>query len=396
MRYVLIAIGIPACLGLGFFVYQDSLSRAAKPKQKKPAEAVAVQVTHAQKRTVSETVNLIGRLEPIAEVTIRARVAGYITRIPKDVSAKIDVGSLAVELDNSKQQQTVGRAKATLKVANAQLKSAQARKDHAAKEVARFDRLTKQGGSTQQQLESAQAQLAIAEAEVELEQSRVDAADTDVKQAMLSLNETKIVSPLSGLVAKRLVEVGDLANPNDPLVRIIKITKVRLVASVVERDYRKVKQGQTVRVRVDAFPKASFTGRVARIAPVIDQETQTAEVHIEIDNPGMQLMPGMTGRARIILREHKSALVIPGASLLNRDDKSWVYVVEGTPPHTRLHEVQTGIRDGDMIEVLNGIGPEDLVVTLGSRLVEQGQAVTPVEVPIPERLANRGTDQTED
>lgn len=392
MRYVLMAIGIPACLGLGYFVYQDSMSRTAAPQQKKAGAAIAVQVTRVQKRNIAESVELIGRLEPYASVTIRARVAGYLTRLPKDVGDKIEAGKLAVELDNSKHLQAVGRAEASLKIASAQLKAAQSRKEHATKEVARFQNLTKEGGSTTQQLESAEAQLDIATAEVELEQSRVDEADAGVKEAKLALKETSIVSPLTGLVAERLVEVGDLANPNDPLVRIVELSQIRLIASVVEKDYQKVQRGQTVRVRVDAFPGEAFTGKVTRKAPVIDQQTQTAQVQIEIDNPGLRLRPGMTARARIILKERKSATVIPVASLLDRDDKSMLYVVEGSPPKTRLHEIRTGIRDGDMIEVLDGIGPADRVVTLGSRLVEQGQAVTPIEVAYPETLANRDVD----
>eukprot|EP00913_Durusdinium_trenchii_P028281 g26509.t1 len=321
MRYVLMAIGIPACLGLGYFVYQDSLSRVSVTKTPKKAEAVAVQVTRVQKRTILESVELIGRLEPIAAVTIRARIAGYLTRIPKDVGDQIDAGHLAVELDNSTHQQAVGRAEATSKIVAAQLKAARSRKNHAAREVARFESLTKKGGSTQQQLESAQAQFEIANAELELQQSRVDEADADVKRAKLALNETKIVSPLTGLIAERLVEVGDLANPNDPLVRIVELSKVRLVASVVEKDYQKVKRNQVVQVQVDAFPGELFTGRVARKSPVIEQDTQTAQVQIEIDNPGLRLRAGMTARARIILRKRERASVVPVASLLNRDDK---------------------------------------------------------------------------
>ena len=110
MRFILLALGIPACLGLGYFVYQDSLSRVSGPKKQKPAAAIAVHVTRVQKRTISETVDLIGGLEPIAAVTIRARIAGYLTRLPKDVGDKIEAGKLAVELDNSKHQQTVETA----------------------------------------------------------------------------------------------------------------------------------------------------------------------------------------------------------------------------------------------------------------------------------------------
>lgn len=389
MRYVLMALGIPACLGLGYFVYQDSLSRRVHTKKPEATEAIAVQVTRVRKQTMTESVQLVGRLQPIASVTIRARVAGYLTRLPKDVGDEITAGHLVVELDNSKHRQSVGQAEAVLKIANAQLKAFEARKSLAAKDVVLYEKRAKDGGSTAQQLGAARSQLEIAAAEVELEESRVEEADAALKRAKLSLGETKIVSPLTGVVAKRLVEVGDLANPNDPLVQIIELTKVRLIASVVEKDYEKVKRGQPVSIRVDAFPGETFVGTVTRKAPVIDQETQTAVVQIEINNPKLRLKPGMTARAKIILRKHKDASVVPVASLLDRDDRAMLYVVEGSPPRTRIHEIQTGIRDGDMIEVLDGIGPNDGVGTLGSRLVESGQTVTPVETPTPVTFADR-------
>ncbi|GAB4135617.1 MAG: efflux RND transporter periplasmic adaptor subunit [Planctomycetaceae bacterium] len=385
-RFLALAIGIPVCIGVGYFVYQDAQSRSQAPQKKKASNAIAVQVTRVEKRTISETINLVGRIQANAEITVRARVAGYIKRLPKDEGDQIFAGKLAVQLDNSQHEQAVDKSEASLKIAKAQLKAANARKTQASKEVVRYRDLKNKGGGTEQELEAAESQLAIASAEVELAESRVEAAESDLKQANLSLKETEILSTLTGYVAERLVEVGDLANPNDPLLKIVELNKVRLVASVIERDYEKIRNGQIVKIWVEAFPDREFSGRIIRKAPVIDPETLSAEVHVEIENPQILLKPGMSARAKIVLRKRENTPVVPVASLLERNGKTTLYVVEGKPPQTRLHEVRVGIRDGELAEILGGLNPDDRIVTLGSRLVDQGQEVLPVEVPMMKTL----------
>ena len=203
---------------------------------------------------------------------------------------------------------------------------------------------------------------------MKLEEARLSQAQADLERSRLTLEELQIRSPVSGFVAERNVEVGDLARAEDILLRIVDLSTVRTVVNVVERDYGKVRVGQQATIRVDAVPAKSFPGIVVSKAPVLDPGTRTARVMIEIRNPDLLLRPGMHARVTIVADRHRDALVIPLSAMLERDGEQFVFEVDADST-ARRRTVSTGIRDGDVIEVRQGLSPESRVITLGSRLV---------------------------
>lgn len=383
MKPVAVVLVLSACLAVGWFVYRDSVSRVEAKSTASPPPSLAVQVMKVQRRRMEERVDLVGSLEANSTVTIRAKTTGYVTRLPFDVGDRIKAGELLVELDTTRHQELVSRAQAALKVSKAQLRAQETRRSQAAKELDRQNLLAKSRVSTAEQQEAAAASLSIANAEFDLEQARVDQAESDLLRSQLSLDETRVIAPMEGFVAARMVDSGDLADAAKDLLQIVDLSKVRTVVHIVEKDYEKIQQGigQTATVRVDAFPNETFRGVVVRKAPILDPQTRTAAVQIEIPNPRLLLKPGMHARVSVVYSVHNDAEVIPLASLVEHGEKPALYVVEGNPPTTVLHEVQTGLTDGDMVEILSGLDDDDRVVTLGTRLIQHGQKVTPVEVP---------------
>src|SRR5690606_24472348 len=113
---------------------------------------------------------------------------------------------------------------------------------------------------------------------------------------------------------------------NAPIVSVVDISRVRLVANLVERDMRRVPVGTPARVEVDAFPGETFTGRVSRVAPVFDPATRTAEIEVEVPNPGFRLKPGMYARVQLTVDTRESALVVPRAALVTVDGKNGVFI----------------------------------------------------------------------
>jgi RND family efflux transporter MFP subunit len=378
MKFLLVLLGLPACLGLGWFVYQDSQDRKNAGRAQRGEEPVAVRVVGVRKQTVEESVRLVGRLEPRAQVTLRAQVAGYIATLSKDVGDRVQADKPVILLDDSKHQQALATAEAALKVAKANLEVARKEKEPARANLVQYQELFKRGTATRQQVDEAKAALDVLIEKILLQEQSVKAAEVEVKNRRIALQETKIVSKISGFIAERMVEAGDLANPNDPLLRIVDLDVVKLIVSVVEHEYGKVRIGQSARVRVDALPGTVFAGRVTRKAPVLNPDTRTGLVQIEIQNRDRQLKPGMTARASIVIRRRTNAPVVPIAAVLNRGEQQLVFVVVGDPPRTLQKIVTTGIRDNDYVEVLSGIRPTDRIVTLGNRLVESGQLVVPV------------------
>ncbi|MFG0240915.1 MAG: efflux RND transporter periplasmic adaptor subunit [Gimesia chilikensis] len=382
----------PACTAIamvvGWLVYDKSVKDVQVPTKTIIPEPIAVQVTRSTTKTLEKRINLVGNLEAGSQVEVRTRYSGYIKSMPFDVGDRIKEGDVILELNDSENRELVSKAEAALSVAKAQLKAQITSQELAQKAYDRLLVLQKSGVSTRQQMEEAHASLAIQEAQTELEQARVDQAGADLEQSRLRLQENKIIAPTSGFLAERLVDIGDLAKPDVALMKIVNLDHVRTVVHIVEKDYEDVKIGQQAAITVDTFPDQTFSGHVKRKAPVLDPQTRTAAVHIEIPNEDFALKPGMHARVQIVFEHRPETKVLPIASLTRRKDGpgSAVFIIGGNPPMTHRRNIEVGINDGELVEILSGINAEDLVITLGNRLVDEGQTVTPVEVPMDQIL----------
>lgn len=382
----------PACTAIamiiGWFIYEQSLRDTQTAPKTIITEPIAVQVTRSTRKTLEKRINLVGNLEAGSQVEIRTRYSGYIKSMPFDVGDQIKAGEVILELNDSENQELMSKSKAALTVAKAQLKAQVTSQELAEKAYQRLLQLQKSGVSTQQQMEEALASQTIQSAQTELEQARVEQAESDLEQSRLRLQENQILAPTNGFLAERLVDIGDLAKPDVALMKIVNLDNVRTIVHIVEKDYEDVKIGQKAAITVDTFPNQTFSGHVVRKAPVLDPQTRTAAVHIEIPNSDFSLKPGMHARVQIVFEHHHKTNVLPIASLTKRKDGpgSAVFIIGGNPPITERRNIEVGINDGELIEILSGINAEDLVITLGNRLVDEGQTVTPVEVPMDEIL----------
>ncbi|MCO6456342.1 MAG: efflux RND transporter periplasmic adaptor subunit [Pirellulaceae bacterium] len=401
MKHLLTPLALVLSAAAGWLVYQYATGQreqAAKPPSARPQ---AVELATITRRDLQERVELVGSLEPLADVTIRSRARGYITALPFDVGDRIaadEHGRLptVVELEDSTDRELLRGAEAALRVAQAQLAARQARLSFARNTTQRQAELATTGATSAQELDQAQSELAVAQAEVQLEEARVAQAASEVERNRLAVQQARLQAPFEGYVAQRLVEVGALANPDDPLLRIVDLARVRTTVSVVEQDYERLRVGQDAEVSVDAFPDEVFRGTVARIAPVLDPDTRTAVVHVEVDNPRLRLKPGMHARVSIVSQVRPRSPAVPASALLEHAEQPSVFVVAGDPPRVELRPVQIGLTDGDYVEVLSGLDAEACVVTLGSNLLQDGQAVTPLQASATELVAEDATEAPAD
>jgi RND family efflux transporter MFP subunit len=374
MRYVAFVLSLAVCGYGGWYLYQESTAAANKQVKEKIDKTIAVNAVKVQSRDIRETVELVGSLEAVSHLDVRTRVAGYVRKLSLEIEQTVTAGQEIILLDDRSHRELLAKAMAAELVVKAQVEAQNARKKQIENEIARLKTLGEI--STEQQMEEAKSRLAVAEAEVRLEEARLDQAASDVKRARFAMEELRITTPIQGVVAERNVELGDLAKPEDVLMRIVDLRKIQTVVHVVERDYHQIKNGQIASIRVDAVPGRSFVGTVVRKSPVLDADTRTAKVIIEVNNDAaLSLKPGMHARVIIVSQRKNGARVIPDTALHERDGRKYVYIVEGTPPTAKQREILTGIQDGDAIEVIGGLGPDAEVITLGSRLVKDGAIV---------------------
>jgi RND family efflux transporter MFP subunit len=301
-----------------------------------------------------------------------------------DVGDTIVMGQELLRIDASEQRELVRQSEAAKRVSMAEQRAQELRVSAAELEHKRQEDLRRQGVGTAQQLEASRSKLEISKAELRLSMSKVDQAESALEGSRLAVAERRIESPLSGRVAARMVQVGDLAKSDLGLLRIVDLSTVRTTLHVGERDYRSLRTGQVAEVRVDGFPEEVFVGHVERMAPVLDPQTRTAVVYVAVDNSRELLKPGMYARVRVVLERHVRASVVPLSAVVDSGDAKTMFVVSRDGRSVRQVEVQLGwTESGTMVEVLGGLSPDDRVVTLGSHLVQDGQQVEVVDATVP-------------
>lgn len=373
-------VAIAACFGAWYVTYRDAQAKAAAAPKSKPSELLTVEVVTVQRAPVSDRIELVGSLSPLAMVDIRPKVGGYVRSLRVDLGDSVAAGAELAQLDDESQREAVTLSQAALDVAQAQLEAQVTDRDLAKKTLDRQKGLVTSGAGTSQLLEQAEAALLIASARIKLEQAKVAQAQAELLRAKLALDELKLIAPVTGVVAARLVDVGNLAAPDAALLRIVDLSTVRTSVHVIEKDYRLMREGLIADVRVDAYPTMKFQGKVTRIAPVLDEITRTAEVRIDIPNLDGVLKPGMYARVSLRAGTERESLVIPVAALLD-SQRPAVFVVSGTPLKADRRNIELGAVDDNSVEVTSGLSEGDQVITLGNRLVLPGQAVLIAPMP---------------
>lgn len=366
--------------GVGGLLY-DRLQRddAALEQGGARARAVPVEVAPVERRVVTQRRSFTGTLEPRAEFMVSPKIDGRIVELAVDLGDSVSRDQVVARLDDAEHRQEVARAKADLAVARANLAEARSLLVIAERELQRIEELQKRGVSSVSQQDVAKADQLAKQAHVEVTRAQLARAEADLEAARIRLGYTRVRAAWQGadetrVVAERFVDEGETISVNTPLLRIVELDPVIAVFFVTERDYARLQMGQTVELNTDAYPGTRFIGQIARIAPVFREQTRQARVEVRIDNPALQLKPGMYARLRVELASVAGATVVPEQAVTTRDGEQGVFVVA---PGNRVvwRPLQLGIREAGVVQVLT----PDLtgrVVTLGQQQLDDGSSVT--------------------
>ena len=265
---------------------------------------VSAKVTLA---TIATTISATGTLEPVDQVEVGTQVSGDISKIYVDFNTKVKKGQVIAELDKSK-------LRATLTQTEIAYKSAQADYNYKESTYNRIKKLSESNSASAVELETAEYNMNSAKLAVER-------SENEVNQAKLNLSYATIKSPISGVVLKRAVEVGQTvaASMSTPTLFVIAkdLSQMKVMADVDEADIGQVKAGQRVEFTVDAYQDDKFSGTVqeVRLSPTTTSNVVTYTVVISAENPDQKLLPGMTATCTIVTQEVKDALSIPVKAL---------------------------------------------------------------------------------
>lgn len=363
-------------------------SGAKASTQDRPPAPVAV--AELERRPITLRRVFSGALEATARVRVAPRVPGQVARLDVDIGDPVARGQVVAALDDRELSQALAQAEAEASVARANQSEAEAAAEIASREFQRVKSLREQGVASEAELDAARSTALARSSRREVTAAQVTRAEAVVEAARIRLADTRITvdwedvpsgddagSAGTRLVAARFVDEGAIVAAGEPVVSVVALDPIVAVISVPERDYRSLSVGQTAALDTDAYPGETFTGRVARIAPVFQSSTRQVRVELEVRNQDLRLKPGMFVRARLELRREADAAVVPYAALTRRGDANGVFVVQQDGA-ARWELVTPGIREGDLVELV-GATFEGPVVTLGQEMCSDGEPVKVIQ-----------------
>ncbi|MEO0098029.1 MAG: efflux RND transporter periplasmic adaptor subunit [candidate division WOR-3 bacterium] len=182
-----------------------------------------------------------------------------------------------------------------------------------------------------------------------------------------------VPSPISGVVGKIYVEVGQQVGPTTPIANVANYSqRVKIKAPLSDQDLKFVKKSAPARISLSAYPDTAFEGWVSNVSPILDPISRTATVEITIPNKNKKLIPGMAAKIVLVLEEKENALALPRNAIFF-EEKNKVFVVEDEVAH--LKEVAVGLIGDELVEITSGLREGEKVVTLGKERLKDGGKV---------------------
>ena len=188
------------------------------------------------------------------------------------------------------------------------------------------------------------------------------------------LQDTDVVSPITGFVRKRLVNVGETFKEKTPLMSLVATHTLKLQGDVPERFAPQIEVGRTVRVEVEAFPGQTFPGAITRVSPTVDVESRSFGVEASVPNPKGVLKAGFFAKALILTGTGKNAPFVPEDAVASFAGIVKVYVIADGKAEER--RVKTGVRQDSRVEILEGVKVGETVATSSLSQLATGTAVT--------------------
>jgi HlyD family secretion protein len=375
-RGVILAIaGI--LLGIGLFVWL----------RHEPAPPPKYETARVERGDIADRVIATGTLSPLVTVTVGSQVSGRVIQLGADFNSTVKKGQLIAKIDPALFRGELDRARANLAAAHASLSRATAERDNAALNSKRYATLAAKNMVAQAEADTALAALRTAEASVASARAAIDQARAAVTLAETNLAYTEIVSPIDGVVISRGVDVGQTVAASFQAPTLFTIAedprKMEVHTSVAESDVGRVLPGQNVDFTVDAFVSKTFKGIVkeVRYSPVVVQNVVTYDAVVSVDNPELELRPGMTADVTFQVESHQNVLFVPSAALRFRPPEAKIdpkgkriiwKLAEGAASPVR---VEVGLSDGERTEISGEIAEGDTIITgmSGGPKRDQGQ-----------------------
>jgi len=307
------------------------------------AMAVQVVVQNAQRRTVTESLSLVGSLAANEAVDIRSEIGGQVEAVPYREGARVDKGAVLFRIEEGKLSARLAEAQPELRQSTANYERAKG--------------LRASGTISPQEFEQAEFKFEADRARVRLLQKE--------------LEEATIRAPFEGRLGARLVSPGQVIEKGTMLGTIVDADPIKVEVKVPERYADRLRTGMPIGLTVASLPEEVFKGKVFFVSPQIDPATRTVFLKAEAPNSNEHLRPGMFANLSLALGKPRETVMIPEEAIMRSGDVDSVFVA-GEGDKAELRTVRLGTRFEGEVEILDGVAAGDRVVVRGVQKIGPG------------------------
>ena len=397
-RGIKVLMVVVVAIAAGVIIAQRNM--AAAPAQAKSTEADSrprVEVVHPRRVTVARRLQTNATLAAFEEADLFAKVTGYLSDVRVDIGDDVKAGQVLAVIDIPELEQQLAEDQAQLASKQSALETARRQVDHDRANrtlqditLKRQEALFKDQWVPAQMVDQTRADAAVAKANVGVAKAnrtlaahQIDLAAATVEKTKALLAYSQIVAPFDGVVARRLVNRGDLVQAPTgtlmtPLFTVQRIDTIRVFCDVPENDVPLVHIGDPATVKPFGFDGNPFTGRVTRFSLRLDPETRNMRTEIDLPNPEERLYPGMYAEVSLELNRRPDALTVPAPAVGSDGGGNFVDTITGNRITRRA--IKTGLTDHGRVEVTAGLSEETPVVATIKGAPPSETAVQPSKV----------------
>jgi multidrug efflux pump subunit AcrA (membrane-fusion protein) len=390
---------------------------ACGAKEKESEPTVAVQVTPAQRNSISQIVAADAVIFPVKQATVSAKITSTITDFKVQRGSRVRKGQLLAILENrdlaaqaEASQGDFEQANANYQIAvnaglpqqvqKAELDAASSKAAFVAAEKVEASRkeLFQQGAIPRRDLDAAGVALAQARSQNEQAQKQLadlqrigkeqlmkaaqgtkEAAEGHYRAAAAQLSYSEIRSPIDGVVADRPAYVGDLAVANQPILTVVDTSTLVAKMHIPQSEALQLRVGDRAQIKLPDGQR-SAEGRVSLISPTLDPGSTTIELWIELRKPDPALKPGMTVSAEMTAKTVTDTVVVPTGAIFKNTEGAYYVLLGGSDHKAHQKVVQVGVRNNNFTQIASGVNAGDPVITSGGYGIADGTTIT-VEQP---------------
>ncbi|TVQ65266.1 MAG: efflux RND transporter periplasmic adaptor subunit [Balneolaceae bacterium] len=332
----------------GVVLTVNSCSGNGEPKEETTqnnARSVSVETVRIEPGDFEDSIRLTGKVEALEDATVASESSGRVLSI-LNRGEEVRKGDVMIQLDDRMIQAQYSAASAGFELAL----------------------------DTYERLEALYADSIISTQDFLSARAQRDQARSQLDLAEKQLGDTRIVAPFSGRIEERMIRTGELVNPGQPVVRLVNSDKIRVTAGIPERYSGEISEGDPVEIILRSLDDNVRAGSITYAGSVIDPDTRTFAIEVELENQDGRLKPDMIADLRVRRAVIRNTIVIPRTAVIRDETGVFVFksVMENGKKVSDLVSVTTGMASGSLIQILSGIREGDEVVVSGMRTLSIG------------------------